>query len=127
MATKNNPGKFDCYANADPDEPMFVLLARDKHAVALIWLWCTLRELDNEDPTKVADARACADEMVAWAVEHKRKVCGMGHAGLAAMLELVRMANYAVKNAKNEPTSNEEAMRFFLALTTFDLGDEPKP
>ena len=21
MGTKNNPGKFDCYANADSDEP----------------------------------------------------------------------------------------------------------
>lgn len=29
MGTKNNPGAFDCYANAEPDEPMFVLLARD--------------------------------------------------------------------------------------------------
>jgi len=28
MATKKNPGEFDCYANAGPDEPMFVLLAR---------------------------------------------------------------------------------------------------
>lgn len=29
MGTKNNPGKFDCYDAALPDEPMFVLLARD--------------------------------------------------------------------------------------------------
>ena len=29
MATKNNPGKFDCYTNAEPDEPMFILLGRD--------------------------------------------------------------------------------------------------
>jgi hypothetical protein len=29
MGTKNQPGKFDtCYANADPDEPMFVLLGK---------------------------------------------------------------------------------------------------
>lgn len=34
MGTKNNPGAFDCYANAEPDEPMFVLLGRDKHAPA---------------------------------------------------------------------------------------------
>ena len=26
---KENPGRFDCYANALPDEPMFVLLARE--------------------------------------------------------------------------------------------------
>jgi hypothetical protein len=29
MGTKSNPGPFDCYAKAEPDEPMFVLLARD--------------------------------------------------------------------------------------------------
>jgi hypothetical protein len=28
MGTKNVPGKFDCYANALPDEPTFVLLGR---------------------------------------------------------------------------------------------------
>ena len=32
MGTKNNPGQFDCYRNAEPDEPMFVLLARDERA-----------------------------------------------------------------------------------------------
>ncbi len=45
MATKNNPSEYDCYANAEPDEPMFVLLGRDKHAPTLVWLWSTLREL----------------------------------------------------------------------------------
>jgi hypothetical protein len=32
MGTKRNPGLSDCYAKAEADEPMFVLLARDKHA-----------------------------------------------------------------------------------------------
>ena len=50
MGTKNNPGEFDCYANAQPDEPMFVLLGRDKHAPALVWLWAVLRQLDGEKP-----------------------------------------------------------------------------
>ena len=26
MGTKNNPGKWDCYANAEPDEPMIKLV-----------------------------------------------------------------------------------------------------
>lgn len=41
MATKNKPGEFDCYANADPDEYMFVLLARDSSAafVVRVWAW----------------------------------------------------------------------------------------
>ena len=38
MGTKNNPGVFDCYANAEPDEPMFVLLGRDKDAATLVRL-----------------------------------------------------------------------------------------
>lgn len=63
MGTKNNPGQFDCYANAGPDEPMFVLLGRDKHAAGLVRLWAMLRHKDGEDEAKVAEALACADAM----------------------------------------------------------------
>lgn len=48
MGTKNNPGKFDCYANADPDEPMFVLLARDPLASDLVLLWAERREAEGK-------------------------------------------------------------------------------
>jgi hypothetical protein len=63
MGTKNNPGQFDCYANAGPDEPMFVLLGRDKHAPTLVRLWAILRTGEGEDETKVAEAFACAKAM----------------------------------------------------------------
>ena len=43
MGTKNNPGKFDCYENAEPDEPMFVLLGRDPLAAHLVSLWSKIR------------------------------------------------------------------------------------
>jgi len=43
MGIKNNPGKFDCYFKAEPDEPMFVLLARDLLAQVLVDLWATLK------------------------------------------------------------------------------------
>ena len=66
MGTKNNPGAFDCIKNAEPDEPYFALLARDKHAPALVRAWANARELEREDPAKVAEARACADSMEAW-------------------------------------------------------------
>ena len=66
MGTKNNPGKFDCYANAEPDEPMFILLARDKHAPILVHFWAVLRELAGEDIAKVREARDCALAMVNW-------------------------------------------------------------
>lgn len=63
MGSKNQPGAFDCYANAEPDEPMFVLLGRDKHAPALVEMWANMRELDGEDPAKVQEARDCAKAM----------------------------------------------------------------
>jgi hypothetical protein len=63
MGTKNNPGKFDCYANAEPDEPMFVLLARDPLAPILVEQWAALREHLSGNPSKVAEARDCARAM----------------------------------------------------------------
>lgn len=67
MGTKNNPGNFDCYTNADPNEPMFILLGRDKNAPSLVDLWARQREIDDEDPAKVQEARDCAENMRAWA------------------------------------------------------------
>ena len=66
MGTKNNPGEFDCYANAHPDEPMFVLLGRDRHAPWVVQLWAAVRQAAGEDPVKVAEARQCAAAMEAW-------------------------------------------------------------
>lgn len=63
MGTKRNPGKWDCYANADPDEEMFVLLDRDRHAAGLVRLWALLRHREGEDEAKVAEALSCADAM----------------------------------------------------------------
>lgn len=63
MATKNNPGQFDCYDNAAPDEPMFILLARDGMAPSLVESWAYARELDGEDADKVEEARQCARSM----------------------------------------------------------------
>lgn len=67
MATKNNPGKFDCYANAGPDEPMFVLLGRDPHAGLLVRLWALIRHGEDEDEEKVDEALECAAAMDAHA------------------------------------------------------------
>jgi hypothetical protein len=66
MGTKNNPGKFDCYAAAEPDEPMFVLLGRDAHASVLVEEWAKARMQAGEDVTKVSDAFTCARDMRAW-------------------------------------------------------------
>lgn len=66
MGTKLKPGKFDCYENAAPDEPMFVLLARDPMAPVLVRLWADLREHAAGNPSKVFEARTCAIDMEKW-------------------------------------------------------------
>ena len=73
MGTKENPAPFDCYANALPDEPMFVLLARDPHAPRLLEEWAIQRRKDidmNERPKSddamVKEAIECAEAMRDW-------------------------------------------------------------
>ena len=63
MGTKIDPGPYDCYHNAEPDEPMFILLARDPLAPILVEAWASLREHVAGNPSKVAEARACAEDM----------------------------------------------------------------
>jgi len=66
MATKDNPGAFDCYANAKNDEPMFVLLARDKASPAAVRYWCLERIKTGKnsisDP-QITEAYQCATAM----------------------------------------------------------------
>lgn len=73
MGTKNQPGSFDCYANADPDEPMFILLARDACAPAAVEKWIEYREglirlgVKPESDRKMLDeARQCVENMRTW-------------------------------------------------------------
>lgn len=80
MGTKLNPGEFDCYANALPDEPMFVLLARDALAPDVVRQWAALIEhainrgmKPETDIAKVKEARTCADAMGLWRVENNGK------------------------------------------------------
>lgn len=120
MGTKTNPGEFDCYAKAETDEPVFVLLGRDKHAPTLVWLWALLRELDSEDPVKVSEARDCVAAMIVWQNDHGRKTIGIGHAALAGVMGLVKAANLGISNAvKNAPTRDVELMKI-LGMTLFD-------
>lgn len=90
MGSKNDPGQFDCYANALPDEPMFVLLARDPLAPFLTQIWAMLRAGNrneasatfkkliaapqsavyvlNPEPEKAIEASDCALAMAAWRI-----------------------------------------------------------
>lgn len=73
MGTKNNPGSFDCYANAGPDEPMFILLGRDKFASDTVDKWIQFKTLQydiqypdgwpQEKVDKLNEAKTCAQNM----------------------------------------------------------------
>jgi hypothetical protein len=69
MGTKNNPGAFDCYAAAKPDEPMFILLGRDPMAASLVHLRALARAQLGENPAKVSEALDCATALEARAKE----------------------------------------------------------
>lgn len=82
MGTKNKPGDFDCYANAEPDEPMFVLLARDPLAPRLVEMWATLHQEERrfrevpeitlpEVTKKEREAMQCAAAMREWRKAHR--------------------------------------------------------
>ena len=69
MGTKNNPGQFDCYANAGDDEPMFVLLARDLSAPETVRSWARRRVIDGlnaKTDDQILEAFECADAMERW-------------------------------------------------------------
>ena len=78
MATKNNPGEFDCYAAAHPDEPLFVLRSTDPLAPQLVREWAVLYTrdrggidaLDERQERKVTEALQCAREMEDWKREN---------------------------------------------------------
>jgi hypothetical protein len=79
MGTKNDPGKFDCYASAEPDEPVFVLLGRDPAAALAITFWCAVREhlrdkgVADISDEKIDEALAHEDAMYKWAEAHGKK------------------------------------------------------
>lgn len=74
--TKANPGASSCYRKALPDEPMFVLLARDRCAPDAIRAWAddrTKRAIEedwSENAERISDALETADIMERWRTEH---------------------------------------------------------
>jgi len=82
MGTKNNPGNFDCYGNADPDEPMFILLARDAAAPCAVEKWIEYREAlirlgikPETDHVMLDEARSCAAAMREWREKNRPPLC----------------------------------------------------
>jgi hypothetical protein len=73
MGTKLEELRNGCFQAAMDDEPMFVLLARDPQAPALVRKWADQRETEIElcrrprsDMEKVQEARYCATRMEEW-------------------------------------------------------------
>jgi len=74
MGTKDSPGRYDCYAKAEPDEPIFTLLARDPLAPLLVRLWADLQHRHTNNPTdnsggKVIEAYNIAEQMDFWRMD----------------------------------------------------------
>lgn len=72
MGTKTNPGKFDCHAKAEADEPVFTLIGRDPSAGFMVRAWANHREYmiyrgmlkdTPQEREKIAEARLCAARM----------------------------------------------------------------
>lgn len=71
MSTKNHPSVFNCYKAALPDEPMFVMLARDPAAPETLRHWANQRRLlgkvaTEDDQDRIAEALALASRMENW-------------------------------------------------------------
>lgn len=76
---KNTKGNRDCLAKAQHDEPMFILLGRDRAAPDVIDAWCSLRLSHIKDGllANTADelehinqARQIAQAMRDWQYNH---------------------------------------------------------
>lgn len=75
MGTKTDPGRYDCYHKAAPDEPMFVLLARDPLAPTLVRLWADLTySRAGNGAAKSAEAKRVAADMDTWRTITVRRV-----------------------------------------------------
>jgi crotonobetainyl-CoA:carnitine CoA-transferase CaiB-like acyl-CoA transferase len=67
-------GPPSCLSRSADDEPVFVLVARDKFAANLVRRWADTVELashpDSTSRQKVAEARQLAKRMDAWREAH---------------------------------------------------------
>lgn len=100
MGTKENPGNFDCYHEAAPNEPLFVLLGRDPVAPLLVAMWIELRRaIGDGNLDKLNEAEACCDHMLNYLLHPDRPKKGeftrkelLAKAVIAMRNEFPRMA-----------------------------------
>ena len=134
MGTKNNPGKYDCYNKAEPDEPVFTLMGRDRNSATLIWLWTALREIQSlnlppeekvKEDDKIHEARQCVVDIIDYRMTRGLESEGIASSVLAGVFELMRTANMAVNmdTVKNNPTS-VDAIRAYLCMSRLPNKDD---
>lgn len=71
MGTKLNPSKYDCYAKAKDDEPIFVLKASDPTAAAVVRYWVELNFIKNtQSKDKLNEATDCSAAMKRYRLEN---------------------------------------------------------
>lgn len=111
MGSKKYPATFDCYSNAEDDEPMFIVLARDKDAPLLVRMWALLREQAVEmgakppkDLAMVAEARQCAYEMERWRRSHRKD----DRQTEFSLTDIPTVSGYPVKAEKGDYRIREE-------------------
>ena len=90
MSTKANPGAFDTYAAAEPNEPIFTLRANDPHASSLVFAWGALALHAKEDKAKLLDAGKTSADMALWAQEHEIKASSILDIVQVLLKELAR-------------------------------------
>jgi hypothetical protein len=75
MGTKTNPGAFNCYGAALPDEPIFTILGRDPTFRATILYWMAQRGIEGkneteEDRDRITEAAKVADAGRDWRLKN---------------------------------------------------------
>ena len=71
MPSKQNPGVYDCYKAALPDEPVFTILGRDLAGPATLEFWASQRiklgkTVEDDDKDRIRVAFDDAKEMQEW-------------------------------------------------------------
>ncbi len=89
MGTKREPGAFDCYSMALPDEPLFILKATDVSAPSIVETWAysyeqrkrSANEWDRQAQRKHREALQVAEEMRTWFALSRTSALGVTAAG----------------------------------------------
>ncbi len=73
MGSRNEPGAFDCYNDADDDEQRFTLLGRDPMAPLVLDAWIKLRRAAGDSEEKLAEAMKCKRKMLEDLIKRDRR------------------------------------------------------